>query len=202
MVSPGPQLSFPPPTRESDRSYSASPSRFSFNSRSVSRGRSRDDGASLDRSISRSLSRSRLLGSRSIPVKDVEKAEQLKYSDLKEIDLTPPPIQFLSKLPPIVAHFLGYRSIPSRVSSPFLPFLNQIPLQYETYLLSFLGAFCGILVIIAISVGLDSAGYGDGTLPLTFASLGATAVLLFGGKFVVSYRSAFFLELVINIFFF
>lgn len=68
----------------------------------------------------------------------------------------------------------------------------MISAQNETYLLSLLGSFCGILSIIAVSVCLSSLNFGDGTLPLTFASLGATAVLLFGGIFIsCSYRNEY-----------
>lgn len=115
MASPTLPLSFPAPVRETERSYSASPSRFSFNSRSVSRGRRRDD--SVGSSLDRSLSRSRLLGSRMVPPKDIERQEELKYSefkieDVKELKVIVVKKPFLAKLPPLLAHFLGYRPTP------------------------------------------------------------------------------------------
>ncbi|GAA5890849.1 hypothetical protein JCM6882_008834 [Rhodosporidiobolus microsporus] len=76
-------------------------------------------------------------------------------------------------------HFVGVRG-DKAFPTPLLPFLRPLPLHLETPLLTFLGTFPSILLCAGISTALSRI---DGTAwdetPLTFGSLGATAVLLY-----------------------
>lgn len=85
-----------------------------------------------------------------------------------------------SRLPPFLRRFTGWRepgSKPPFEPLPFPPFtwLKKIPMQYEVWLLSFIGAFVGIVLIEAT---IGGSFQNDGTI-LVVASFGATAVLQF-----------------------
>ncbi|ORY72754.1 HPP family-domain-containing protein [Leucosporidium creatinivorum] len=195
--------SFPPPLapaatsrRTFKREPSASPARLPSSSgasgRRFSHSRGRPPtvgGSSLSRERSRSLSvgggapeweeqgRSRSESGSRAPLwrsrgKDgVQVSVNAVQGSIKTSRRSP-----LSRFPPIIAHFLGYRPTPSPVSSPIIPFLRHLSPQLENLLLTFIGTLVSILLSCAISNGL-SLEFAQ--VPLAFGSLGATAVLLF-----------------------
>ncbi|QKX64641.1 uncharacterized protein TRUGW13939_11816 [Talaromyces rugulosus] len=91
---------------------------------------------------------------------------------------------YRSRLHPIIARFTGYRQPgeePPYEPLPFPPFiwLDRIPLHYEVWLLAWVGAFGGILLIEAIMS--SSTAFRDVYhTPTIITSFGASAVLLFG----------------------
>ncbi len=91
---------------------------------------------------------------------------------------------FRARLSPHISRFLGYRA-PDAVAPydplPFPPFiwLKHIPLQIETWIFAWIGAFGGILLIEAI-MSTDTAFREVYSAPLIITSFGASAVLLFG----------------------
>ncbi|TXT10889.1 hypothetical protein VHUM_01640 [Vanrija humicola] len=90
-------------------------------------------------------------------------------------------------LPPCLRRFLGYRE-PDPTSDgddelapaplPFPPFrwLARIPLEYEVWVLSFVGSLVGIALVEIV----NATAFADKGVPLIIASFGATAVLVYG----------------------
>ncbi|KAJ9211105.1 hypothetical protein DTO166G4_7242 [Paecilomyces variotii] len=88
------------------------------------------------------------------------------------------------KLPRSVSRFTGYRPLDENPPYPPLPFppftwLAKLPLCYETWLLAWIGAFIGILLIEAI-MSTSTAFRDVYHAPTIITSFGASAVLLFG----------------------
>jgi hypothetical protein len=151
---------------------------------------SRADHHSL--SQDRATSRTRLLGSirdasrnrfsgRTEEPTDKLNGERSPASSYTSARKWLPATDVRTRLPCILQRFTGYRD-PSG-SSPFPPltfppfsWLNHIPLKYEVWLLSTLGA---IVSIILIELVMSTAFAGEG-IPLIIASFGAGAVLCFG----------------------
>lgn len=91
---------------------------------------------------------------------------------------------YRASLPPILSRFTGYREPDAKLPHeplPFPPFtwLRHIPLEVETWLFAWIGAFIGILLIEAI-MGANTAFQDVYHSPLIITSFGASAVLLFG----------------------
>jgi hypothetical protein len=89
-----------------------------------------------------------------------------------------------SRLPPIISRFTGYRppdATPPYDPLPFPPFtwLAKLPLHYEIWLLGWIGAFGGIILIEAI-MSTSTAFRDVYQSPIIITSFGASAVLLFG----------------------
>lgn len=118
----------------------------------------------------------------------------LPTNPVPTISPSPRPANRLARLPPLVAHFLGYR--PPRIPSPtsndssekstkpilVLPFLARIPLRLEISILDFIGGFFSILLACAYTFGASLSRGGilsPNSIPLAMGSLGATAVLLY-----------------------
>ncbi|KAF9057014.1 HPP family-domain-containing protein [Panaeolus papilionaceus] len=79
----------------------------------------------------------------------------------------PHPPSRLSRLPPFISHFLGYRTHPLPARPPHI-----------IYLWSFIGSFVGLAVIQAV---FGQANYFmERGVPGVVASYGATAVLIYG----------------------
>lgn len=88
----------------------------------------------------------------------------------------------LARLPRVLSTLLGHRSPPPAgvKARPLIPFLDLLSVKNETLLTTWLGAFVGILLAIAAGgYGLSIVNYGQGNLPLSIGSMGATAVLLY-----------------------
>ncbi|KAL1855608.1 hypothetical protein Plec18167_004053 [Paecilomyces lecythidis] len=88
------------------------------------------------------------------------------------------------KLPRNISRFTGYRPLDENPPYPPLPFppftwLAKLPLRYETWLLAWIGAFIGILLIEAI-MSTSTAFRDVYHAPTIITSFGASAVLLFG----------------------
>lgn len=87
-------------------------------------------------------------------------------------------------LSPHIARFTGYRDVNASLPYeplPFAPFtwLERIPLEVETWLFAWIGAFGAILLIEAI-MSANTAFQEVYHSPLIITSFGASAVLLFG----------------------
>jgi CBS-domain-containing membrane protein len=88
-------------------------------------------------------------------------------------------------LPPVLSRFLGYRPPAAKAPfdpMPFPPFswLRYVPLKYEVWVLSTIGAFVGIALIeIVMATRFAGAPHGTGIV-LIVASFGASAVLVYG----------------------
>lgn len=91
---------------------------------------------------------------------------------------------YRASLSPHIARFTGYRELDACLPYeplPFAPFtwLRKIPLEVETWLFAWIGAFVGILLIEAI-MSANTAFQEIYHSPLIVTSFGASAVLLFG----------------------
>lgn len=91
---------------------------------------------------------------------------------------------YRARLPPWLSRFTGCRaagSKPPYEPLPFPPFswLKKIPLQLETMIFAWVGAFGGILLIEAI-MSTNTAFRDVYKAPIIITSFGASAVLLFG----------------------
>lgn len=87
-----------------------------------------------------------------------------------------------SRMPSPIARFLGHRphgAKPPFKPLPFPPFswLRHMPLKYEVWLLSCIGAFVSIALIEAVMA--SAGGFADTDTVLITASFGASAVLTF-----------------------
>jgi CBS-domain-containing membrane protein len=87
-------------------------------------------------------------------------------------------------LPLMISRFTGYR--PPETSAPYLPlpfppftWLAKLPQKYEVWLLGWIGAFGGILLIEAI-MSTSTAFRDIYHTPTIITSFGASAVLLYG----------------------
>lgn len=91
---------------------------------------------------------------------------------------------YRSHLPLIISRFTGYRPPEATAPYPPLPFppftwLAKLPLKYEIWLLAWIGAFGGIILIEAI-MSTSTAFRDVYHTPTIITSFGASAVLLFG----------------------
>jgi len=86
-----------------------------------------------------------------------------------------------SYLPPLLSRFLGWRGVGAKAPFdplPFPPFswLRHIPIKYEVWVLSTIGAFVGIALIEIVM----ATAFADRDIILIVASFGASAVLVYG----------------------
>jgi len=86
----------------------------------------------------------------------------------------------LARLPPFVSRFLGYRDAEAGPSGALIPGLRHVPQRVESVIMSALGCFVAILLVESILIGSPLFVEVWANPPLVIASLGATAVLVYG----------------------